>query len=127
MKFLSTIFFSLILQCSFGQLTSMGAPHDPTREERITDSINQYCIHRNKLTAIERLNNFPFNKAKEIRLVSFKGLYIGYTLPVKYKEVDLTKIFESTTLGRVQIDSLTDILYNTGYKGKFYSISKGLC
>ncbi len=126
MKFLFTIILSFLFQFAFGQLTSLGEPRSMTRKEEITDSVNEHCIHRNKINSKQRINNFPFNQAKEVRLVSFKKRYgIGLALPMKNKKVDLSKLSESFTLDKINTDSLTDILYNTGYKGLFYSFSDG--
>jgi hypothetical protein len=124
MKFLTTIFFILSFQFSSGQLKSLGKPRPMTRNEEIADSTNHHCIHQNKLSINERVNKFPFNIANEIRLVSFKSNY-GDGLPMKNKKVDLSKLNESVILDKTRLDSLTDILYNTGYKGIFYTFSEG--
>jgi hypothetical protein len=46
---------------------------------------------------------------------------------MKNKEVDYTKLKEIITINNPQIDSLTDIICNYGYKGIFYSFKENTC
>jgi hypothetical protein len=126
-KFQTLLILILLSQSLFGQLTSIGKPRMLTKEEELQDSANQRCIRLTKFSAIQRLNNFPFNKSSEVRLVSFglKANSFSNEIPKKKKLVDLSQLIESITLNSNQIDSLSDILYNTGYQGIFYSFGDG--
>ena len=127
MKFYIPLILFLFSQSSFGQLRSIGKPRPFTKKEEMMDSANKHCIHRYKFPLTQRLTNFPFNKTKEVRVVSFgeKKNSMGNEIPKKRNQVNLSKLKESITLNAIQIDSLSDIIYNTGYKGIFYSFEEG--
>ena len=113
--FLTLIFLILLLHSSFGQRKS---------SKEIEDSINHQCTHRNKFTIAERLSNYPFNSSKEVKLVSISKSLGPYFL--KTGKVNLSLVKEITVLDNVQIDSLTDILYNIYYNGPiFYYLAEG--
>jgi hypothetical protein len=91
---------------------------------------NRNCSFRASYTAIQRLKFYPFNQAKEIKIVSFENLDSGMvegTLPMSKGSVDLTKLKEAESLSHVQIDQLTNLLYNIGYGGPFSIISESGC
>jgi hypothetical protein len=83
---------------------------------------NQECKVKNKYSLEDRLKNFPFGTAKEIRLVSFSyrpdTTIVEYSLPETNGTVDLSMMSESVTLDKARIDSLTHILFNIGFRGK---------
>ncbi len=118
--------FVFLFGTAFGQQVSAGKPHVFTNEEEFRDSVNQHCFRHNQYNDTQRMGNYPFSNASTIRVVSFKKNHlVGSTLPKKGKEVDLSGLFENVLLEKNDIDTLTSILYNIGYKGEFYSIFKG--
>lgn len=127
MKLVTLITLLLIGPKLFGQLISAGTPRQLTREELITDSVNKHCIHQNKFSPAERLKNFPFNKAAYVSIASFglKENSLGNEIPRRRGKVDIAQLKDIIALNADQVDTLTDILYNTGYKGNFYSFSEG--
>lgn len=79
---------------------------------------------KSNLTFSKRLKNYPFNKAAEIKLVSFTEtrrqnddtLYYNPIMPKKRNYVICTFPFkEIKSINYLQTDSLTDILFNYGY------------
>lgn len=76
---------------------------------------------KSKIKLSERLKNYPFNKTAEIQLVSFDGggqienPIIKPGMPNKQAYLTVLPFQEIKKLNTVQIDSLTDILYNFGY------------
>lgn len=120
-----------VLINSFGQLTTIpGKPRLLTKKEEETDARNQNCFYQNKYTAEQRLQLYPFNKAAEIKLAAFdkaESLIMGGELPMKNGTVDYSRLKEIKAITKNQIDSLTDILFNRGYGGPFYSFSKIRC
>lgn len=131
----------MIVICSLIANMLLGQIHLPlgrqtTKAEDNQAIINNQCIHRNKFTISQRLTFYPFNKAVQVKLVSFKS----YTVPnhIVYLEGDqkkTTSLPDSDTevkfpfekhkvnylaftelkiLDKKQINKLTDIIYNVG-------------
>ena len=130
-KLLLLVIASFTLTNLCGQLTTLpGKPRILTKKERDRDERNQNCFYKERYEANQRLQFYPFNKASEIKLVSFDkpdSVIIGGELPMKNGSIDYSKIREIKTISRSQIDTLTDILFNRNYGGRFYSFSKINC
>jgi hypothetical protein len=121
----------LLFSCfAFGQKHSY-KPRAITLEDQRLAKIYGRCFHRNKYTSQQRLKNFPFNGADTIKLVSYEAMQPNYeVIPVAHP-MDTVEIFipmavnhfvinhhrikEVKVLSPAAIDSLTDILYNTGF------------
>ncbi len=88
------------------------------------------CLRTHNYKLIERLTNYPFDKAKAILFVSFNyskpgnyliekndtiEIYIEGTLPIKNKNLSYQDLLENIRLSDENIDSLTRILYNYDY------------
>ncbi len=126
------LLFTLFIQAnSYGQLTTIHRKPRPSTEKEVEkDKRNQNCFYRKKYSNTQRLQFFPFNKATEIKLVSFDkpdSVIMGGELPMKNGDVDYSRLKETRTIGKLQIDTLTDILFNEGYGGPFYSFSESMC
>jgi hypothetical protein len=118
------------LFAQWGTLPIAKKPPIRTKAQRDRDVINEGCVHKNKISKEKRSKIFPFNKATKIQLVSFQrpdSFKFTYLLPTKGKTVDYSRLSEVITLTGSAIDSLTDILYNYGFKGVFYSYSESSC
>lgn len=120
-------------RCSQAQLTPMKIRNSPpTKEMERQDSINHGCKEKNTFTAEQRRKFYPYNKAVKIQAVSFdgysngKGLLIE-RLPIKHDTVCYSQLKEIVTLTQAQTDSLTDIVFNIGYKGPFFSERDDCC
>ncbi len=93
------------------------------------------CVYDGKLDAKERLKKFPFNKAKKIMIVSFPAQFHKVSndtlftekIPLRNEQIDFNEFKEIITLNKIQIDSLTDILYNNNFKGKYGIIENSTC
>jgi hypothetical protein len=77
---------------------------------------DQKCYQNGKLTKSQRLQIFPFNEAESIIVISFNSKQ-GKT-PIINDTIIPTKIIEHIQLSEIQIDSLTNILYNYNYSKK---------
>jgi hypothetical protein len=77
---------------------------------------NRNCIYKPKHTAAERLNKYPFNAADTIKLISFRHHYKKY--PLKEDTLIKDSLIETKVLTKIDINQLTDILYNNFYRGK---------
>ena len=94
-----------------------------TRTKDIFDE-SQDCAKRNSKSFSSRIKNYPFNLTAKIQLVSFKhnpdtanfGEYTRDSLPKLNDTVCYSKLFEVKTLSLTQIDKLTDLMYNYGFK-----------
>ncbi len=83
---------------------------------------DQKCYQNGKLTKSQRLQIFPFNEAESIIVISFNSKQ-GKT-PIINDTIIPTKIIEHIRLSEIQIDSLTNILYNYNYSKKTNLISE---
>lgn len=117
-RILWTVLVAMIPICAVGQ--------NMPREAR-----NHECKVTNKYSAVDRLKNYPFGVAAEVRLVSFlykpDSMVVEYSLPEKEGKVDLAKMTETITLDKTKIDSLTHILFNVGYRGRILTSSVVSC
>lgn len=75
---------------------------------------NPACIYKNKYSVAERNKIYPFSIADTIKLVSFR--YHRKNIAIAKDTVITDSLIETTVLSSLQVDSLTDILYNTFYK-----------
>ena len=125
MKIYLAFIVLLLSQISFAQ-TNTKHRLATEKEQEIHDR-SEDCAKRGSLSFTQRLKNYPFNKASQIQLVSFKrhndtlesGVIIGnktYSLPRKNDSICYSRLFEVKNLTYVQVDKLTDILYNYGYR-----------
>lgn len=118
-----------------GQLRPIPTPlSPPTQEQEDSDQLNHQCKYLNKYSVEQRNSFYPFNVAKNIKLVSFgiKPVKNGFTspdgqLPMKNKKIVYSDLMEVKTLSKSQIDSLTDLLYNNIYTGYFSTITEAQC
>jgi len=81
------------------------------------------CFKRNNFTFKQRLNNYPFNITKSVMLISFEDT--SNYLPLKTSP--FSKFKETKSLNSVQIDSLTNLLYNFGVKGSTFKYTPAAC
>ena len=96
--------------------------YPPQREEDVVpDEIinkNSRCVNLNKFSSSKRLKFYPFDKAKQIVLISFESFEMNYSIPVKDKILNYENVKESLILNENQINELTDLIYNVGYQNK---------
>lgn len=105
-----------------------------TKKEIETERNNHNCARNSDLSLQERLRKYPFNVAVQIQLISFGGEGIINIKGDKFifspsdpvllmpgeteaSKVQYLKSNEVKNLSAVQIDTLTDILYNYGFAG----------
>jgi hypothetical protein len=107
---------------------------------------DDYCAFTNKYTAKERLKLYPFLKATKVLAVSYEPPVMEETvinsdlkaeikvpskpsgLIVKDGVLDYSTLIEIKELNAAQIDSLTNLLFNTDFKVKgLNSFSEGNC
>ncbi len=128
--------FLTILVCVTYLISCLGQKDNvrkqPPKQDFQSDSAK--CIFKESLSANERKSIYPFSKAKSVKIVSFEALpdsngqiITGANkLPMKLNRVDVSKLNEIIQLNSLEIDSLTNILYNFGYNGKVL-IERGSC
>lgn len=109
------ILILLFIGVSFTVLAQYNKPHPITAAEEKAEERNHECVHRNKYPVTERSKFYPFNEAKQIKLVFFNNSFFDH-LPLKNDTVDYSKISEIVTLNNEQTNRLTDIIYNVGYR-----------
>lgn len=74
---------------------------------------NHECVRINVKSFFQRLKSYPYNKATQIQLASFEGL----SIPRLNDTICYSKLKEVKRLTLLQIDSLTELLYNIGFGG----------
>lgn len=137
MKTKNAILLLAIILLSFNGLSQKKATKKPFPPP--PPSLNEpwlFCKYIPKYKASDRLKFYPFNKAKYVRIISYKEevftdttnffqdkiLSNGKRLPRNVMS-DLSiqpKVFESYLLNKSDINSLTNILYNHSFRGKKY-------
>jgi hypothetical protein len=136
-----TLLFSLICLAGFAQKKKYDVMKPPTeppsKEDYEVVQKRMACIHRNKYSPVDRLKFFPFNEYKKIMLISFElpepssdimftdttkariknpiKEKITLALLAKKQKLDHTRIKEKKILSALEVDKLTDVLYNFGY------------
>lgn len=98
---------------------------------------NAKCTKTENFTESQRLSNFPFSETSQIKLISFEsknGEPTGNELmkhldSLKLKTDSFNPLFytEVATLNNIQINRLTDIIYNYSYKKKPYDFGDVKC
>ncbi|MES2279475.1 MAG: hypothetical protein V4592_25810 [Bacteroidota bacterium] len=120
-------------------------PGPPSRaDNKCADKADQ-CLNSHKYNAKQRRAFYPFNVAKNIRLISYESMrpYAAIRIEnmavdepgdiisgVKPGEfvVDYSQVKEFIDLSKTSIDALTDILYNVGFtpiKCNIYNANPG--
>jgi hypothetical protein len=121
--------------CAYGQKNTRDTlpPGVPTQKQMKIERRNHECLHRQGKSFTLRLKNYPFNKAAQIKLVSFlhktdkvKGDKFG-ELPKQNDTISYSQLHEVKTLTLTEIDKLTDILFNVGFRGPVSSESEISC
>ena len=87
-------------------------PLPPPPKELLREKIIKECTCTNKFNKAKRLSIYPFNKAADVKIISFEEIF---RTPVKNKILDTQKVFEQIKLTSDQKDTLTNLLYNVGY------------
>jgi hypothetical protein len=72
------------------------------------------CFYKNKYSAIQRNQFYPFSISDEIKIASFHFHRLNY--PIKGDTLINDSLVEIKTLNKFEVDSLSDILYNNFYK-----------
>jgi hypothetical protein len=91
---------------------------------------NSRCSKIYNFSEVQRLSNFPFSEAEKIKIVSFKGKMVGRigdelqehinSISIKKDTFNLSFYSEIATLNSLQINKLTDVIYNYRYKKSPY-------
>jgi hypothetical protein len=110
-------------------------PQPPTKKEMEQEERNHNCIKKNITSLTSRLKKYPFNLSAQIQFVSFKGgVYLidnkivrQDSLPRINDSILYSQLTEVRTLTYPQVDKLTDIFYNYGFRGTTYIISEAAC
>jgi hypothetical protein len=121
-----SVLLSLLFICTIAQaqLKPLDIKHPPTKSQRMQSEANTHCKMHNKYSAEQRRGFYPFSKASRVELISYNwpdSIVMGGEVPLKGGQLDATYIKEVKVLSNSQIDSLTQILYNVGYKGYFFT------
>ncbi len=138
--FSSILFFSI---AAFGQKQDKSKyppppNHPATRAELKAEERNNECKRNMNLTFTSRLKKYPFNISTQIQFVSFRAgfmtaasdsgeRYISNSLPRLNDTICYSKLVEIKAINFLQVDRLTDIFYNYGYRGNTNTISEASC
>ena len=84
-----------------------------------------HCVYKKKYSDSARLKFYPFNKAAQVKLVSFR--YQSYDTVVYKNQVKFDSLIEVKMISKAGRDSLTDILYNNFFKKRGDIAEISLC
>ena len=125
----------LLTNAVYGQKTNLAKTPTPppTKKEMKADGGN--CIRKNALSFSDRLKNYPFNLTAQIQFVSFEnGIYLTDneilrqdSLPRILDTILYSRLKEVKTLTLTQVNKLTDLFYNHGFRGTTYSMNEAAC
>lgn len=98
---------------------------------------NAKCVRTKNLSEQQRLNQFPFSKTSQIKIISFKDNQKGVSGEALIKHITSIKLGkdvfnselynETSTLTSEQINKLTDIIFNFTYKKMPYAAEDIKC
>ncbi|MGM9477705.1 hypothetical protein ACS5PU_14830 [Pedobacter sp. GSP4] len=152
-----TFFFCLLCLTGFAQkkkqVTALPPIAPPSKADYAVLEKRMVCKYQNKYSPVERLKFFPFSRYKKVMLIAFELpeprdeiVYTDTTkapinpsikeefhhaLLEKNQKLDLTRLKEKKILSALEVDKLTDVLYNFGYtstksyKGLLIAESRG--
>jgi hypothetical protein len=115
---------------------AQGPPRLLSKREAEVEDRNHICVRHTFKSFSARLKLYPFNQASQIQLVSFTGLermsgddsgYVNKGLPMMGDSICYSRLGEVKALSFLQVDTLTDILYNYGYGGSVRFGSMDMC
>lgn len=133
------IFIALLVLATsvYGQKNNLAKipPQPPTKKEMEQEERNHNCIKKNILSLTTRLKRYPFSLSAQIQFVSFQqGVYLTSNeifrqdSSTKINDTILySKLTEIRTLIYPEVDRLTDIFYNYGFRGTIYTMSEAAC
>lgn len=135
----------LLCFCCISAFTQHKKPKSPLKHRVFfpLKSPHDDCISINKYTVAQRLKHYPFNKSAKIIAVSYHNVGGGppneevlidtatgkiipsvkfdtlkYGLRVKNGELNPASIVETVVLNKNQINTLTNLIYNTDFRVK---------
>ncbi|TCC93769.1 hypothetical protein EZ428_03075 [Pedobacter frigiditerrae] len=133
MKYIVIIFSILLSVNTFGQVRKKIKP--PVESDVKSNKFGRIS----NINFSTRIKKYPFNKAVQIQLVSFedptgggqrdstKKIIYNQNMPKSYFAVCINPFKEIKTLNYIQVDKLTDILFNYGPLGENHICSFGAC
>lgn len=124
------LFFLFFLCLNFAQ--------SQTKKNRVQNfEENGNCIRKRNLSFKNRIKSFPFNSTSQILFVSHKNRGFGAvgdelqkylnSLKIGQDTINEKEFYEIRKLNLNQIEELTDIIYNYGFKSKYYSVADTRC
>jgi hypothetical protein len=104
-------------------------PKVQTKKQIEAERKNHECVQRNRYNFSNKLKNYPFNKASQIKIVSFlkQPNEATASLPKENDTICYSKLSEIRNLSIIEVDTLTDILYNIGFRGAILRESEMSC
>ena len=121
----------------YGQKNNLAKnpPQPPTKKELEEEERNHNCIKKNITSLTARLKKYPFNLSAQIQFVSFPDkVYLTDneilrkdSFPRINDTILYSKLTEFKTLTYPQVDKLTELFYNYGFRGTTYKISEAAC
>lgn len=118
------IYFILICSLAQAQLKPIDVKTLPTKRQRLLSETNTHCKTHNKYSVDQRRGFYPFSISNRIELISYTwpdSVVMGGEIPMKNGYLNTALVRERKILSTAQTDSLTQILYNVGYKGHFFT------
>ena len=89
--------------------------------EAVAPLNDEACINHNKYSIEQRLRFYPFNRAEDVALISYRDAAVEAELyAAKNKLPDLGQADNMVVLDRQEINDLTNTIFNTGYREQVF-------
>lgn len=122
LKILNTICLAFICSLLFAQ--TIKSENLSIEEQDSLMEKNSHCMHSYKYSPAQRKLLYPFNRTEFVSLISFQDTISEFSsrLPVNKGILDSRMVKEEVKLSIADIEKLTDLFYNYGYKSKKYGV-----
>ncbi|WP_293787644.1 hypothetical protein [uncultured Pedobacter sp.] len=114
----------LVFICSLLSAQTKGSENLSIEQQDSLMEENSHCMHFDKYSSEQRKMFYPFNRTEFVSLISFIDTISKFSshLPVKKGVLDTGMVKEEIRLSKQDINKLTDLLFNYGYRSKKYGV-----
>lgn len=126
---------SFLLSYTQKSKEKVGPPPPPPARYSKKDLQNHNCVRYSNESFESLLEKYPVFKSGKVQLISFApqrdnqgDIQMSYNgIPIFNDTLNYSTLEEVKTLSHSQIDTLTDILYNYGFKGQISIVWESMC
>lgn len=115
-----TYFISLLFVFNFANAQATRKRKLTIEELDAKMEANVKCLKRDVYPVDKRRLMFPFKDAAKISFISFRDTTSEFRsqIPIKNKKLDRSLVLEERILSQIEIDKLSDLIFNYGYRSR---------